>query len=122
MKNLIIFLLVVLISISCTNNEKNIDKEAIIQISMNETAQSMLSDSTITSVSIGILKDGIAYTSHYGELDAGKENPPNDETIYEIASLTKTMTGTLVAQAVLDGKLNLDDDIRKYLKEDYPKF
>ena len=127
MKNLIPFLLVVLTSISCTNNEKSTEKEAkartaIVQTSMNETAQSMLNDSTVTSVSIGVLKDGIAYTSHYGELDAGKGNPPNDETIYEIASVTKTMTGTLVAQAVMDGKLSLDDDIRKYLKDDYPNF
>lgn len=127
MKFPILFLLVVLTSISCTNNGKNIEKEAIakaaiVQTSMDETAQSMLSDSTITSVSIGILKDGIAYTSHYGELDAGKGNPPNDETIYEIASVSKTMTGTLVAQAVVDGKLNLEDDIRKYLNNDYPNF
>ena len=127
MKNLIPFLLVLLTGISCTNNRKNIEKEAIaktaiVQTSMDVNAQSILSDSTITSVSIGILKDGIAYTSHYGELDAGKGNPPNDETIYEIASVTKTMTGTLVAQAVVDGKLNLEDDIRKYLKDDYPNF
>ena len=122
MKHLISFLLVVLTSISCTNRGNKIDKAAIVQASMDETAQSMLSDSTITSVSIGILKDGIAYTSHYGELDAGKGNPPNDETIYEIASVTKTMTGTLVAQAVVDGKLDLEDDIRKYLNNDYPNF
>jgi CubicO group peptidase (beta-lactamase class C family) len=127
MKHLIPLLLVVLTSISCTNTGKNTEKDAIaitasVQTSMNETAQSMLSDSTITSVSIGVLKDGIAYTSHYGELDAGKGNPPNDETIYEIASVTKTMTGTLVAHAVVDGKLNLDDDIRKYLNTDYQNF
>lgn len=127
MKYLIPFLLVVLTSISCTNNGKNIEKEAIaktaiVQTSMDVNAQSILSDSSVTSVSIGILKDGVAYTSHYGELDAGKGNPPNDETIYEIASVTKTMTGTLVAQAVVDGKLSLDDDIRKYLKDDYPNF
>lgn len=127
MKHLIPFLLVALTSISCTNNGKNIENEAIaktaiIQTSMDLNAQSILSDSIVTAVSIGILKDGIAYTSHYGELDAGKGNPPNDETIYEIASVTKTMTGTLVAQAVVDGKLNLEDDIRKYLKGDYPNF
>ncbi len=127
MKYLIPLLLAVLTLISCNNNGKNTEKDsatktAIVQTSMDETAQSMLNDSTITSVSIGILKDGIAYTSHYGELDAGKGNPPNDETIYEIASVTKTMTGTLVAQAVLDGKLNLNDDIRKYLNNDYPNF
>ena len=122
-----LLLLVLLTSISCTNNGKNIEKEAItktaiVQTTMDVNAQSLLSDSSLTSVSIGILKDGVAYTSHYGELDAGKGNPPNDETIYEIASVTKTMTGTLVAQAVVDGKLNLDDDIRKHLKDDYPNF
>jgi len=122
MKYQITLLLVVLTSISCTNSGKNIDKAAIVQTSMDANAQSILSDSTITSLSIGILKDGIGYTSHYGELDAGKGNPPNNETIYEIAAVTKTMTGTLVAQAVVDGKLNLDDDIRKYLNNDYPNF
>ena len=127
MKHLIPILLVTLTIISCTSNGKNteieaIAKTAIVQTSMDETAQSMLSDSTITSVSIGVLKDGISYTSHYGELDPGKGNPPNDETIYEIASVTKTMIGTLVAKAVVDGKLNLEDDIRKYLNKDYPNF
>ena len=127
MKYQIPFLLVVLTSISCTNNGKNMEKEAIaktaiVQTSMNLNAQSILSDSIVTAVSIGILMDGIAYSSHYGELDAGKGNPPNDETIYEIASVTKTMTGTLVAQAIVDGKLNLDDDIRKYLNNDYSNF
>jgi CubicO group peptidase (beta-lactamase class C family) len=116
MKQLIPYILVLLISISCTN------KEANVQSSMDANAKSMLSDPTITSVSIGILMDGKAYTSHYGELDAGKGNAPNDETIYEIASVTKTMTGTLVAQAVMDGKFNLEDDIRKHLKDDYPNF
>lgn len=123
-KQLIPSLLIALTFMSCGKNVENKSemKTIDVQTSMDETAQSMLSDSTITSLSIGILKDGIAYTSHYGELDSGKGNSPNDETIYEIASVTKTMIGTLVAQAVVDGKLNLDDDIRKYLKDDYPNF
>jgi len=127
MKYVIPFFLIVLTITSCNNNGKNIEKDsatktAIVQASMDNNAKQLLSDSTVTSVSIGLLIDGKAYTSHYGELDAGKGNPPNDETIYEIASVTKTMTGILVAQAVLDGELNLEDDIRKYLKDDYPNF
>ncbi len=45
---------------------------------------------------------------------------PTDNTVYGIASLTKTFTGVLLAQAVLDGKLRLTDDIRDYLVGDYP--
>ncbi|SDH21463.1 Beta-lactamase [Mucilaginibacter gossypii] len=34
--------------------------------------------------------------------------------------MTKSFTGILLAQAVIDKKIALDDDIRKYLKGDYP--
>ncbi|GLR16623.1 hypothetical protein GCM10007940_12380 [Portibacter lacus] len=89
---------------------------------MDQNADTLLLDEKITSVSIGIYKDGRKYTSHYGELDKNQGNPPTDQTIYGIASVSKTMTGILVANAVLDGKLNLEDDIRLYLKEDFDNF
>ena len=62
MKYLIPFLLVVLTSTSCTNNQKNNENKALVKASMDANAQTLLNDPTITSVSIGILKDGIAYT------------------------------------------------------------
>ncbi len=91
----------------------------VVQKTMDQSAAKFLQDPRMTSVSIGIYKDGKSYIRHYGELDRGQGNPPTDETIYEIASVSKTMTGALVAQAVLDGKLSLEDDIRNYLKEDF---
>jgi CubicO group peptidase (beta-lactamase class C family) len=42
----------------------------------------------------------------YGEIEKGKSNPADDGTIYEIGSVTKTMTGYLVARAVLEKKSN----------------
>ena len=51
-------------------------------------------------------------------MDKGKGNIPTDSTIYEIASVSKSFTGILVAQAVLQ-RLNINDDIRKYLSEDF---
>lgn len=89
---------------------------------MDRNADSLLTDSKINSASIGIYKDGKKYTSHYGELDKGKGNLPTDKTIYEIASVSKTFTGILVANAVLDGKIKLEDDITNYLKEDFENF
>ncbi|WP_333662479.1 serine hydrolase domain-containing protein [Chishuiella changwenlii] len=49
-----------------------------------------------------------------------KKNKPNDSTLYELASVTKTFTGYITAKAVLDKKINLDDDIRIYLNEPFP--
>ncbi|MEL6306326.1 MAG: serine hydrolase domain-containing protein, partial [Bacteroidota bacterium] len=74
----------------------------------------------INSVSIGVFKDNEYYTGHFGELEKGKGNLPNDETIYEVGSVTKTITGYLVAKAVLDQKIKLEDDVRTYLKGNYP--
>lgn len=87
---------------------------------MDKNAKSVFEKSKAYSVSIGIIKDGKMYTKHYGEIDNGKGNKSTDNTYFEIASVTKVMTGYLLAQAVLDKKANVNDDIRKHLKGDYP--
>src|SRR4030095_9368545 len=50
----------------------------------------------------------------------GGKKSPTKHTIYELASITKTFTGVLLAQAVVEGKVKLDDDVRKYLDGSYP--
>jgi len=72
------------------------------------------------SVSIGIYKDGRTYTFNYGATKPGGHEKPTADTIYPIASITKTFAGTLLAYAALEGRVRLDDDIRKYLVGDYP--
>ncbi|WP_408023818.1 serine hydrolase domain-containing protein [Tenacibaculum sediminilitoris] len=47
-------------------------------------------------------------------------NPPTKNTIYEIASLSKTFNGSLLAQAITEEKVSLDHDIRNYLKGNFP--
>ncbi len=116
-----LFLLTILSIFGCKNTAKQPEttKEPI-QLSMDSYADSLLMDSMIHSASIVVYKDGEEYTGHYGELDPGKGNKPNDQTIYEIASVSKTFAGALAAQGVIDGKISLDDDIRDYLKGDFP--
>ncbi len=85
---------------------------------ISKEANTLIKSGAFTSLSIGVIKNGKIYKFHKGALLDG--NAPNDSTLYEIASLTKTFTGTLLAKAILDKKVNLDDDIRKYLPEEYP--
>jgi CubicO group peptidase (beta-lactamase class C family) len=118
-------ILIILLSfISCKKTKQNTDIKLTnpVLLAIKKNADSLLLDEKINSVSIGIYKDGEKYTAHYGELDSGKKNQPTDETIYEIASVSKTYTGILVANAVLEGKINLNDDIRNYLDEPFPNF
>ena len=65
-------------------------------------------------VSISVVDSENIYQYHLGTLSNG--DTPNNQTIYEIGSITKTYTGLVVAKAILDGKVELDKDIRHYLK------
>lgn len=58
----------------------------------------MMQENTV-EFSIGILKDGKTYFYGYGETAKGNGIIPNASTVFEIASVTKTFTATLLAIA-----------------------
>ena len=51
-------------------------------------------------------------------LDGNKA--PTKDTIYEIGSIAKTMTGQLMARAIVEGRATINDEVSKYLDEPYP--
>ena len=95
------------------------DTTAIARI-MDRVAGRLLRAPEIRSLSVGVLAGDKRLTRHYGELTSGRGNPPNDTTVYEIASVTKTMIGYLVAATVEAGRLSADDDVRDYLPGEFP--
>jgi serine-type D-Ala-D-Ala carboxypeptidase/endopeptidase len=87
---------------------------------VDKVAQVFMSSPEGVGLSIGVYKDGKYYVYNYGEVERGTHQLPKENTLYPIASITKTFTGALLAQAVIERKVKLDDDIRKYLEGDYP--
>lgn len=87
---------------------------------VDSTMNKMIKKPLIHSASIGLVYKGREMTAHYGELEKGKNNTPDNETIYEIGSLSKTLTGMLIAKAVCEKKVDLDDDVQNYLVDNYP--
>ncbi len=79
----------------------------------------VIAESCTFGISLGIYIDGDKYFYNYGSVEKGKERLPTQNTIFEIGSITKTFTGILLAQAVNEDTINLDEDIRDYLSEDY---
>jgi len=55
---------------------------------------------------------------YYGTISSFNSNPPDQHSIFEIGSITKTFTATLLAKMVLDGKISLDDTVQLLLPAD----
>jgi CubicO group peptidase (beta-lactamase class C family) len=93
---------------------------AAVDGAVAKAAATFMSDPRSVGLSVGVLHQGASHSFHVGSVSKRRQQLPDAGTIYPIASLTKTFTGTLLAQAERDGKLKLDDDVRRYLDGDYP--
>ncbi len=71
-------------------------------------------------LSLGIVWQGQTYCYNFGTTVKGQTQLPTPQTRYEIASISKTFTSLLLAQAVVERKVKLTDDIRRYLPGSYP--
>lgn len=87
---------------------------------VNEIVKPFLSDKSHVGLSVSFYHNGKQYFYAYGIADKHKNTPVTRKTIFEIGSITKTFAGLILAKAVEDNKVHLDDDIRTYLKESYP--
>ncbi len=65
---------------------------------------------------IGIIRnDSLIYAKGYGMSNLEYSIPITPETIFHMASISKQFTAYSIVLLARQGKLNLDDDIRKYL-------
>lgn len=68
-------------------------------------------------LSAGVYYKGKDYYYNYGEVKRGGAHLPTSHTRYEIGSITKTFTSTLLAIAVNQGKLTLQTPITRFLPD-----
>lgn len=69
-------------------------------------------------VAIAVQRDGkLVYSKGFGYADLEQDTKIKPSTIFHIASVSKQFTAFAIAMLADQGKLSLDDDIRKYLPE-----
>jgi len=67
---------------------------------------------------LGVLKDGkVLYSQGYGLADVEHSIPITPTTVFHIASVSKQFTALSIYLLANEGKLSIDDDVRKYLPE-----
>ncbi|HJQ37300.1 MAG TPA: serine hydrolase [Thermoanaerobaculia bacterium] len=64
-----------------------------------------------------IEKQKIVWMKGFGFADLENKVPATPDTLYHVASLTKTFAAVLVLQLVEQGKLDLDEPVSRYSKE-----
>jgi len=91
----------------------NSDNQLALEPFVEKKLTNFLTEQNGQVVSIAIVSDQHSYQRHFGQLPDGTLT--DNTRVYEIASITKTYVGLLLAKAVEDKKVQLDKDIRTYL-------
>ena len=76
-------------------------------------------DSTVSpGCALSVIKDGqIVYKRGYGMADLDHDIPITPETVFHVASISKQFTAAAIILLAQEGKISLDDDVRKYITE-----
>ena len=108
-------LLFAFIAFQCHESVKQTD-EQVLPTEVLETIEKRINEGVTPSIALAIIdSSGIQYFNFGNTAEDGK--PVDENTIYEIGSISKVFTGILLAQQVLNGDINLDDDIASLLPD-----
>ncbi len=79
--------------------------------------QDRMKHHNIVGVSIAVVHNNmIDWAKSYGWADVAEKRPVTEKTLFQAASISKSLNGVGVLKLVQDGKLDLHADINQYLK------
>ena len=87
----------------------------LLDDAVRQRAEALTHTGMHASIVIAVIdgKDSAVYG--FGSVHAGKNIKPGADTVYQIGSVTKTMTALLLADAVVEGKVKLDAPVAAFL-------
>lgn len=107
---IILIAIIIAITIRILNTQK---ANKVAKMNSIEAVKDYCSDKDNIVLSIGVIYGGKADYRVYGKDGIIL---PKEEHLYEIGSITKTFTTSLLCKALSENKINLDDSISKYIK------
>jgi beta-lactamase class C len=93
------------------------DAPAEIGAAVDRAVRPLLEEHGAPGVAVAVTVGGQRYFSSYGVAAKGTNTPVTENTLFEIGSVSKTVTATLVTYAQALGKLSLDDHPGQYLPQ-----
>lgn len=71
----------------------------------------------IPGVAIGVWNKGREYSAGFGITSIENPLPVTPDTLFQVGSISKTFTGTMLMQLAEQGKVNLDAPVKRYIKD-----
>jgi serine beta-lactamase-like protein LACTB, mitochondrial len=85
------------------------------QAEIESAVSKFMATNSIPGLSVAIVEDGeYAWASGFGMADMENSVPATSQTLYRLASISKTLTAIGAMQLWQDGKLDLDVPVQKY--------
>lgn len=81
---------------------------------VDASIQPLLKEHRIPGMAVAVLKDGKAHYFNYGVANRESGAGVSEQTLFEIGSVSKTLTATLGAYAVVKGAMQLDDKASRH--------
>ncbi len=117
MKKTILFSLIAIILYSCSTNKKQDSLYGNLEKRVDSLVQPYIDSAKVAGIDIAVYKNGEPLIHKgYGWADLEFDVKMPVDASFEIGSVTKQFTGAAICQLAEAGKLNLDDDITKYIK------
>ena len=82
---------------------------------IEDSVQKELERLKIPSLSIAFYKDNFLWKRSFGYADMEHKIPAKPDTLYRLASISKPITAVGILKLMEEGKLNLDDEVQKYV-------
>jgi len=97
--------------------EENLNFSSAIQ-NAGKHAILMMQECKIPGMSVAVAKDGnLIWSEAFGYADKDKKVPAQTNTIFRIASISKSFTAVGMMKLVEQGKLNMQASVQKYVPE-----
>lgn len=75
----------------------------------------------VPGISIGVIRNyKLEWARGYGFADVEEKRPVTEQTLFQAASISKSLNAVAILKLVEQGKLSLDADINQYLKTWHP--
>jgi CubicO group peptidase (beta-lactamase class C family) len=82
---------------------------------IEDAVQKELERLKIPSLSIAFYKDDFLWKKGFGYADMEHKIPAKPDTLYRLASISKPITAVGILRLMEEGKLDLDDEVQKYV-------
>src|SRR3954447_17127705 len=88
-----------------------------IETWLQDQLATLLAEHEVPGAAVGVLLDGTVIDHAAGVLSKSTGVDTTADSVFQIGSITKVWTTTLIMQLVDEGKLDIDQPVRRYLPE-----